>query len=303
MTKQKTPDQLTSEELRRLLVAKSRASHRTRLEHFRRTGRVINIQPVEGNPPEELESERVDDPQGEPQRPGRKPSKKRRVMDRVLFFVEIMAVIGLLLVLLNGANLLRALNTEVVSALDSPQLTPTALITAVVLPGGHTPPVGGREPQFNEAEIPAHLRPVVQSMAALPIPTTGPETARNIRIPAIGVDQVIVQGDGWDQLKKGVGQGLGSPNPGEKGNIVLSAHNDIYGEAFRDLDKLKVGDEIILTTQKQDHVYTVVDSAIVDPNRVDLLNQTPEAVVTLISCYPYLVDTQRIVVLAQLKTP
>jgi sortase A len=96
---------------------------------------------------------------------------------------------------------------------------------------------------------------------------------------------------------------LGSPNPGEKGNIVLSAHNDIYGEAFRDLDKLKVGDEIILTTQKQDHVYTVVDSAIVDPNRVDLLNQTPEAVVTLISCYPYLVDTQRIVVLAQLKTP
>ncbi len=163
--------------------------------------------------------------------------------------------------------------------------------------------MGGREPQFNEAEIPAHLRPVVQSMAALPIPTLGPETARNIRIPAIGVDQVIVQGDGWDQLKKGVGQGLGSPNPGEKGNIVLSAHNDIYGEAFRDLDMLKVGDEIILTTQKQDHVYTVVDSAIVDPNRVDLLNQTPEAVVTLISCYPYLVDTQRIVVLAQLKTP
>jgi sortase A len=303
MTKQKTPDQLTSEELRRLLVAKSRASHRTRLEHFRRTGRVINVQPVEGNPPEELESERVDDPQGEPQRSGRKPSKKRKVMDRVLFFVEIMAVIGLLLVLLNGANLLRALNTEVVSALDSPKVTPTALITAVVLPGGHTPPVGGREPQFNEAEIPAHLRPVVQSMAALPIPTLGPETARNIRIPAIGVDQVIVQGDGWDQLKKGVGQGLGSPNPGEKGNIVLSAHNDIYGEAFRDLDKLKVGDEIILTTQKQDHVYTVVDSAIVDPNRVDLLNQTPEAVVTLISCYPYLVDTQRIVVLAQLKTP
>jgi sortase A len=303
MAKQKTPDQLTPEELRRMLVEKSRASHRTRLEHFRRTGRVLNVQPVEGNPPEDLSSEHGEDPAGDAPRTGRKPSKRRKVMDRVLFFVEIMAVIGLLLVLLNGANLLRALNTEVVSAVNQPKTTPTALITAVVLPGGHTPPVGGREPQFNEAEIPAHLRPVVQSLASLPMPTAGPETARNIRIPSIGVDQVIVQGDGWDQLKKGVGQGLGSPNPGQKGNIVLSAHNDIYGETFRDLDKMKVGDEIILSSQKQDYVYIVVDTAIVDPNRVDLLNQSPEAVVTLVSCYPYMVDTQRVVVLAQLKSP
>ena len=302
MAKQKSPDQLTTEELRRLLIEKSRAGRRTRLEHFRRTGRVINVQPVEGNPPEDLAAERVEDPAPESGQPARPRSRRRAAMDRVLFFVEILAVIGLLLVLLNGANLLRALNTEVASALDQPQVTPTALITAVVLPGGHTPPVGGREPQFNEAEIPAHLRPVVQSLAALPLPTQGPETARNIRIPAIGVDQVVMQGDGWDQLKKGVGQHLGTPNPGEKGNIVLSAHNDIYGETFRDLDKLKVGDEVILSTQKQDYVYTVVDTAIVDPNRVDLLNQTPESVVTLVTCYPYMVDTQRVVVLAQLKS-
>ena len=301
MAKQKSVDQLTTEELRRLLIEKSRAGRRTRLEHFRRTGRVVMVEPVEGNAPEDLTPGRVDDPLGEPTPPGRRPSRRRVVMDRVLFGVEMLAVIGLLLVLLNGANLLRALNTEVVSALDQPKTTPTALITAVVLPGGHTPPVGGREPRFNDAEIPEHLRPVVQSIASLPIPTQGPETARNIRIPAISVDQVVVQGDGWEQLKKGVGQHAGTANPGQNGNIVLSAHNDIYGETFRDLDKLKPGDEIILSTTKQDYVYTVVDTAITDPTRVDLMNNTPEAVVTLISCYPYLIDSQRIVVLAQLK--
>jgi len=301
MTKQKSVDQLTTEELRRLLIEKSRAGRRTRLEHFRRTGRVVMVEPVDGNAPEDLTTDRVEDPQGEPTPPARRPSRRRVVMDRVLFGVEMLAVIGLLLILLNGTNLLRALNTEVASAVNQPKTTPTALITAVVLPGGHTPPVGGREPQFNVAEIPEHLRPVVQSLASLPVPTQGPETTRNIRIPAIGVDQVVVQGDSWEQLKKGVGQHAGTPNPGEKGNIVLSAHNDIYGETFRDLDKLKPGDEIILSSTRQDYVYTVVDTAITDPARVDLMNNTPEAVVTLVTCYPYLVDNQRVVVLALLK--
>jgi sortase A len=302
MAKQKSPDQLTTEELRRLLIEKSRSGRRTRLEHFRRTGRVVMVEPVEGNTAEDLSTDHLEDPAGEQQRTARKPSRRRVVMDRTLFFVEILAVVGLLLVLLNGANLLRALNHEVASAVNQPNATPTAIITAVVLPSGHTPPVGGREPQFNVNEIPEHLRPVVQSLASLPVPTIGPETARNIRIPAIGVDQVVVQGDGWEQLKKGVGQHAGTPNPGQTGNIVLSAHNDIYGETFRDLDKLKPGDEVILSTTKQDYVYTVVDTAITDPNRVDLMNNTPEAVVTLVTCYPYMVDNQRVVVLAQLKS-
>jgi sortase A len=38
------------------------------------------------------------------------------------------------------------------------------------------------------------------------------------------------------------------------------------------------------------------------PTAVEVMDNTPQATVTLISCYPYLKDTQRIVVIARLQT-
>jgi sortase A len=66
-----------------------------------------------------------------------------------------------------------------------------------------------------------------------PTPTPSAEQAAWIRIPAISVDHPIVQGDDWESLKHGVGQRLGSANPPENVNLVLSAHNDIFGQIFR----------------------------------------------------------------------
>ena len=52
-------------------------------------------------------------------------------------------------------------------------------------------------------------------------------------IPSINVDVNVVEGDDWEQLKKGVAQHIGTADPGQAGNMVLSAHNDIFGELFR----------------------------------------------------------------------
>jgi len=41
---------------------------------------------------------------------------------------------------------------------------------------------------------------------------------------------------------------------------------------------------------------------VVEPTEVSVMEPTSEPVVTLISCYPYLVDNQRIVVRAVLKS-
>jgi sortase A len=171
----------------------------------------------------------------------------------------------------------------------------------VVLPSGHTPPdsPGGTQP--NEAEIPEHLRPLVQSIAGLPVPTPGPQQAIRLQIPVIKVDAPVVQGDGWEQLKKGVGQLLNTPDPGEDGNIVLSAHNDVYGEIFRHLDELQPGDEVILFTAQRTYTYIVTTSQIVEPTQVEVLDPTNDPTLTLISCYPYMVDKKRIVVSASLK--
>jgi sortase A len=205
--------------------------------------------------------------------------------------------------MLNWFGLLQSLNREVVSAIQQDTLTPTPLISAVILPGGHTPPSSAGGAQFNEAEIPAHLLPLVQSIANLPVPTPGPSQAMRIQIPAINVDAPIVQGDSWEQLKKGVGQHPGSINPGQSGNAVFSAHDDVFGEIFRYLDRLQPGDQVLLFTAQQQYVYIVTGTQIVSPTQVEVMNQTAEPIVTLISCYPYMVDNKRIVVFARLQNP
>jgi sortase A len=307
----KSPEELSEQELRRLLLDKRRVARQQRLERFRRTGRAVMLAP--DLPPAALEEWRtepaLETPNwgdetldgGPPPEPVRSP--RRRWMDRILLVVEILAVVGLAGILFNGMGLLRTLNQEVAAALQQPTLSPTPLITAVVLPSGHTPPTSPGGAQPNEAEIPEHLRPLVQSLANLPIPTPGPEQAIRLQIPAIGVDAPVVQGDGWDQLKKGVGQHIGSANPGQAGNVVLSGHDDVFGEIFRDLINLQPGDQVILYTAQHQYIYVVISSQIVEPTQVEVMATTSEATVTLISCYPYLIDNKRIVVSAKLQNP
>ena len=111
----------------------------------------------------------------------------------------------------------------------------------------------------------------------------------------------MVQGDGWEQLKQGVGQHINTANPGEPGNMVLSAHNDIFGEIFRHLDKLQVGDEVIVFTNIRSYRYVIdLETQVVEPTFIEVMGQTKDPTVTLISCYPYLVNDQRIVVKATL---
>lgn len=301
MPRQKSLEDLSSDELRQLLVEKRRAEREARLDAYRKSGRVIRVEADLTPAPTfaEAEEEQETTPASLRQR---SRAKRKTNMDRLLFGIEIVAILGLFLIIFTGARLLTNLNKEFSSALNSPNLTPTALITAVVLPSGHTPPIEGVEVRPNTSEIPEHLRAIMQSYENLPIPTPGPQAARQIQIPAISINAPVVIGDGWEQLKKGIGQHLNTANPGETGNMVVSAHNDIFGELFKDLDKLKPGDEVIVITQDRTYTYVVTETQIVQPTDVEVMNQTTNSTLTLISCYPYRKDTQRIVVTAVLDT-
>ena len=279
-----------------MLIEKRRGARRERLEHFKRTGRVVAVEPdsLASVPVVDTLEETSDQPQIQ-------VSTRRRVMDRVLLAVEILAVVGLVGVLISGFGVLQDLNQQVASALIQDTLTPTPLVMAVVLPSGHIPPDAQGNTRPNEEEIPEHLRPMVQSLANIPIPTAAPDQAIRIQIPALKVDAPVVQGDGFEQLKKGVGQNVSSANPGQIGNVILSAHNDVYGELFRYLDKLAPGDQVILYTQQRQYVYVVDRTAVVEPTAVEVMASTGSPTVTLISCYPYLVDKKRIVVFARLQ--
>lgn len=292
---------LSIDELQQALSEKKRQAREARLARFRETGRALPPVPV-GERPQPLP----------PERPAAPPpaGRGRRLADAALLLVEVAAVLGLGSLLYNGKAVLDNLNREAAQAMAQqaqglalPTAPATPVITAVVLPSGHTPPTAAGGAQFNVDEVPLDLRPLLQAVPAVAAPTQGPTQARRIIIPAINVDAPIVPGDGWEQLKKGVGQHLGGGDPGQAGNVVLSAHNDIFGEIFRHLDQLQPGDEVQIHTLTQAFTYVVTGTRLVAPTEVGVLAPTADATLTLISCYPYLVDTQRIVVVGALKTP
>jgi len=194
----------------------------------------------------------------------------------------------------------RSINEESKAYQEQPTAMPTPIIGVFILPSGHTPPDALKQSQ--PAPVPIHLRDQVVSITPLPVPTPGPEQAQRIVIPAIKVDAPVVEGDDWESLKYGSGHLIASSNPGERGNCVISAHNDIYGEIFRDLPDLKVGDEIIVYTETQEYRYVVEQTRIVDPTEVSVLSATSSPVITLVSCYPYGIDTHRIVVIGTLQS-
>ncbi len=193
-------------------------------------------------------------------------------------------------------------NSETTHAIVATPTIRPIYVWDLVLPCGHTPPDSQGNTRFNEDEIPKEYRYLLETLQEVSPPIPGPKQATRIQIPTIRVDAPIVQGDGWEQLKKGVGQRIGSVNPGELGNIVLCAHNDIYGELFRYLDQLNKGDEIIIYTQENKYTYSVTSVQPVDPTLVDVMLSFPKRTLTLISAYPYLVDNMRVVVKAELQS-
>ena len=326
MSERRSADNLSVKELEELLYRKKREERQQRLERMRENGRLIVVDGVEPPNPEPPRLERPSViPTGAMANYVLNPDEKdssalsidnkkginwRWISNKFWLFVEIGAVVGLV-VLLGGIWLTRQeLNQELVQvqqvqvqevALPTPTATP--IIDLVVLPSGHKPPIQGRPPEAGEAgDIPAHLLPAINAYVPPPLPTPGPEQARRIEIPAIGVDSTIVQGVDWDQLKKGVGQLVGSTQPGDEGNLVLAAHNDIFGEIFRHLDKLAPGDEIIISTERSTYRYIVREIDVVKPTDVEVMASTQHAQTTLISCYPYQINTDRIVVFADLIT-
>ena len=304
MSRKRAPEELSVAELERLLAVRRRAEREQRLRRAQAEGRVVVPRPEPDGAGQEPDAALV----AATLAPAPKRPLWRWLADRALLLVEVVAAVALLAIILSLWATNRQLNAELAAAqaaqsqaLALPTATATPAIGVVLRPGGHRPPVDGRPPEPGEAGgIPAHLLPVVNAYVPPPIPTPGPEQARRLEIPALSGDYPIVQGDDWEQLKKGIGQYIGSGQPGRPGNVVLSGHNDIYGEPFRYLDRLKPGDEIIISTERQAYTYHVKEVRVVEPTDVWVMAPTDHAQVTLISCYPYRVNTRRIVVFAEL---
>lgn len=134
----------------------------------------------------------------------------------------------------------------------------------------------------------------------------GAEPAISITIAKIGVHAPVVQtppvNGVWDVADWAVGHLTTTPDPGAAGNAAYAGHDDIKGEVFKRLGELKPGDKILLRTKHAQYTYVVTNQTVVDPSNTSVLNPTRQSTVTLISCTPYWVDTQRLIVQAVLKS-
>lgn len=144
----------------------------------------------------------------------------------------------------------------------------------------------------NQVEVvPAPLVP-----ADLPLPEHGDPIAQ-IKIPKIGVDHVVVEGETLDQLKRGPAHYTGTPLPGQEGNSAIAGHRTTYGAPFHNIDKLEVGDQIVVQTMQGEFVYEVdVANLIVKPSQVEVLDDKGDNRITLTACHPKYSLRERIIV-------
>lgn len=125
-----------------------------------------------------------------------------------------------------------------------------------------------------------------------------------IEIPRIGISKYVVNGVKYKDLAKGPGVFPGSPMPGGGGNLAIAGHRTTSGAPFGDIDKLKAGDKINITTAIKTFTYSVTGSKIVPPTDVSVVATTDRSVasITLVSCYPKYSSSKRIIVTGTLDT-
>jgi sortase A len=126
------------------------------------------------------------------------------------------------------------------------------------------------------------------------------EPVGDIRIPRIGVNQVVVEGTNTPDLRKGPGHYIGTPLPGQNGNASVAGHRTTYGHPFYNLDGVKVGDPIVLTTLQGIFVYDTTKSFVVSPSDTSVIRNAFANLLTLTTCNPRFSASTRLIVQAKL---
>jgi sortase A len=145
------------------------------------------------------------------------------------------------------------------------------------------------------------------------VPGFNSETQKNntLQIDKISLDVPIT----WDvandsiieKLKNGVVHYDGTSRPGEGGNIFVVGHSSNYSwvrsdynSVFALLDKLIRGDQIFIYYKSKKYTYEVVDQKVVSPKNVEIIDNTNEEMLTLMTCWPVGTSLNRLVIQAKL---
>jgi sortase A len=105
-----------------------------------------------------------------------------------------------------------------------------------------------------------------------------------IEIPSIGLSAMIMEGTDGRTLRRAVGHIRGTPLPGQQGNVAIAGHRDTF---FRPLRNIQHDDKITLTTMNGTYHYLVDSTRVVPPSDIQVLDNSSETILTLVTCYPF----------------
>ena len=128
----------------------------------------------------------------------------------------------------------------------------------------------------------------------------GDEMMGSVEIPKINLKIPIYHTTEEDVLNKGAGHLEGSSLPvgGANTHAVISAHRGLPSASlFTDLDQMKVGDHFLLHVLDETLCYEVDKISVVKPEDTSALAvEDGQDLVTLLTCTPYGVNTERLLV-------
>jgi len=130
-----------------------------------------------------------------------------------------------------------------------------------------------------------------------------------IRIGKISLNAPVRYNVAYDQILTELASGTvhyqDTALPGQVGNVVIVGHSSdypwsqgLYKNVFALLDKLSVGDQIVLAYNTKQWLYKVDQVKIVRPTDLTVLNRSSDPKLTLITCYPVGTTKSRLVITA-----
>jgi sortase A len=188
------------------------------------------------------------------------------------------------------------LKPSVVQQLDEAHAYNKALSAGAILEANHRIPTGSGTSQDPNEALDYHNLLVTPS-----------GVMARLRIPAIDVDLPVYHGTSDETLLKGVGhlEGTSLPVGGVGTHAVLTGHRGLATAVmFTNLDRVKKGNTFTIDVMGQVLTYKVFDIRVVDPEDTASLKADPKKdLVTLVTCTPLGINSQRILVTGQRVHP
>jgi sortase A len=121
--------------------------------------------------------------------------------------------------------------------------------------------------------------------AVKPWPWADTWPVARLRVPAHGVDLIVLSGVSGRTLAFGPGHAPDSALPGAPGTEIVTAHRDTH---FRFLERVRRGDEIFLEAPGRRIVrFRVQELAVVDSRFAVIAWEKRLAALVLMTCYPF----------------